>query len=40
MRSEAAPLGGIALDFAVIPPWWDENFPYEQAQVGQPCKVG
>ena len=25
MRSEPAHLGGILLDFAGIPPWWDEN---------------
>ena len=40
MRSEPARLGGISLDFAGIPPWWDEIFPYEHAQVGQPGKVG
>ena len=40
MRSEPARLGGISLDFAGIPPRWDENFPYEHAQVGQPGKVG
>ena len=40
MRSELARLGGISFDFAGIPPRWDENFPYEQAQVGQPGKVG
>ena len=40
MRSEPARLGGISLDFAEIPPRWDENFPYEYAQVGQPGKVG
>ena len=33
MRSEPA-LGGISLDFAGIPPRWDENFPYEHAQGG------
>ena len=38
MRSEPARLGGISLDFAGIPPRWDENFPYEHAQVGQPGK--
>ena len=37
MRSEP---GGISLDFARIPPRWDKNFPFEQAQVGQPGKVG
>ena len=26
MRSEPARLGGISLDFAGIPPRWDENF--------------
>ena len=40
MRSEPARLGGISLDFAGIPPRWDENLPYEHAQVGQPGKVG
>ena len=34
MRSEAARLGEISLDFDGIPPWWDENFPYENAQIG------
>ena len=40
MRSESARLGRIPLDFARIPPRWDENFPYEHAQVGQSNKVG
>ena len=40
MRSEPARLGGISLDFAGIPTRWEENFPYEHAQVGQPGKVG
>ena len=40
MRSEPACLGGISLDFAGIPPRYDEKFPYEDAQVGQPGKVG
>ena len=40
MSSEPARLGGISFDFAGIPPRWDENFPYEQAQVGQLGKVG
>ena len=35
-----ASLGGISLDFARIPPRQDEHFPYEQAQVSQPGKVG
>ena len=26
--------------FAMISSRWDENFPYEHAQVGQPGKVG
>ena len=39
MRSEPARLGGISLDFAGITSRWDENFPYELAQVGQPGKV-
>ena len=39
MRSESARLGGISLDFAGIPPRQNENFPYENAQVGQPDKV-
>ena len=40
MGSEPARLGGISHDSARIPPRWDENFPYEHAQVGQPGKVG
>ena len=40
MTSESAHLGGISLDFAGITPWWDGNLPYEDAQVGQPCKAG
>ena len=40
MRSEPATLGGISLDFAGIPPRWDENCPYEHVQVGQPGKMG
>ena len=40
MRSEPAYLGGNLLDFAGIPPKWDENFPYEHEQVYQPGKVG
>ena len=40
MRSGPARLGGISLDFAGIPPSWDENFPYEHAQVAHPGKVG
>ena len=40
MRSEPARPGGISLEFAGILPKWDENFPYEHAQVGQPGKVG
>ena len=40
MRSEPARLGEISLDFARIAPRRDENFPYEQAQVGRPGKVG
>ena len=40
MRSEPARLGGILLDFAGIPPWSDENFPYEHAHMGQPGKMG
>ena len=40
MRSKPAYLGGISLDFVGIPPKWDENFPYELAQLGQPGKVG
>ena len=39
MRSEPACLGGISLDFAGIPPRWDENFPYEHEQVGQPARL-
>ena len=40
MRSEPAYLGGISLDFVGIPPRRDQNFPNEQAQVGQPANVG
>ena len=40
MRSEPARLGGISLDFAEIPPRWDENLSYEHVYVGQPGKVG
>ena len=40
MRSDPAYLGEISLDFAGIPPSIDENFPYWQAQVGQPSEVG
>ena len=40
MRSEPARLGGILFDFVGISPRWDENFPYEHAQVAQPGKVG
>ena len=40
MRSEPAHLSGISLDFAGIPPGWDENFPYDYVQIGQPGKVG
>ena len=32
MTSESVRLVGISLGFAGIPPRWDENFPYEQAQ--------
>ena len=39
MRSEPVHLGGISLDFAGISPRWDENFPHEHVQVGQPGKV-
>ena len=40
MRSDSARLGGISLDFAGNPSRWNENFPYEHEQVGQPGKVG
>ena len=40
MKSEPAPLGGISPDFVGIPSRWDENFPYEHAQVAQTSKVG
>ena len=40
MRSEPARLSAISLDFAGIPPKLDENFPYENAQVGQAVKIG
>ena len=39
MKSEPARRDGISLDFAEIPSRWDENFPYEHAQVDQPGKV-
>ena len=39
MRSEPAHLGGISLAFAGIPPRWDEDCRYEDAQVGHPSKV-
>ena len=39
MRSEPARLGEISLNFAKIPPRWDENSPDEHAQVGQPGKA-
>ena len=39
MRSEPVRLGGISFDFAGFPPWRDEYFPYEHAQVGQHGKV-
>ena len=39
MRSEAACLGEISLNFADIPPRRDENFPYKHVQVGQPGKA-
>ena len=38
MKIEPAHLGGISFDFARISPRWDEKFPYEHAQVGQPGK--
>ena len=40
MTSEPAHLGGISLDFAEIPPRWDEKLSNEHVQVGQPGKVG
>ena len=40
MRSQPAHLCEISLHFAEIPPRRDETFPYEHAQVGQPCKGG
>ena len=39
MRSEPAHLGEKSLEFAEIPPRWDENFPYERTQVYQPDKL-
>ena len=36
MGSEPACLGEISLDFAEIPPGWDENLSYEHVQVGKP----
>ena len=38
MRSEPVHLGGISLDFADIPPRWDENFWYEHTQVDRPAR--
>ena len=35
MTGEPDCIGGIALDFAGIPQRYNENFPYEHAQVGQ-----
>ena len=40
MRREPARLAEISLDFAGIPPRWDENLSYEHVHVGQPAKVG
>ena len=40
MRTDLARLSEISLDFAGIPPRWDENFPDEYAQVDQPAAVG
>ena len=40
MRRESVRLGEISLDFAEIPLKRDDNFPYEQAQAGQPGKGG
>ena len=40
MTSEPARLGGISVEFAGVPPRWDENFLYEQALVGQADKMG
>ena len=34
MRGAPARLGGVSLDYAKIPPRWDENFPYEQLGMG------
>ena len=30
----------MSLDFAGIPPWWFEDFPYKHAQVVEPYKMG
>ena len=38
MRGEPARLGEISLDFAVVPPRRDKNFPYEHKQVGQSAR--
>ena len=38
MRSEPVRLGRIPLDFARIPPRWDENFPYEQRKWASPAR--
>ena len=40
MKSEPAPLGEISLDFSGTPTSWDENFPYEHGQKGQPIEQG
>ena len=39
MRSEAACLGEISVNFPNIPPRRDENFPYKHVQVGQSSKA-
>ena len=40
MKSEPAPLGEISLDFSETSTRWDENFPRELAQKGQPTEQG
>ena len=40
MTSEPARTGEISLYFLGIPSGWDENLPYEHAQVSQRGKVG
>ena len=40
MRSEPACLGGVSLDFARIPPRWEENLSYEHVHAGGLAQQG